>query len=164
MHEDVTRALVLSEEPSGELDARYVLFTERLGKVRARAKSTKKPTSKLVGHLQPGTFASVRLVETKGVQLVDALKLQAGRIPLPDLYYLEQLLPEGVPEPVLWKMLVKGELVWTAALRALGWDPAAATCTSCRRARPNVFHIGRQEFFCAACASRFGPDAVLLKY
>lgn len=164
MHEFVTRGVVLSMEPSGEFDARYSLFTEQFGRIRARAKSVRKPTSKLAGHLQPGNLVSARFVETKGLQLVDAVKARVALLDPLDLHILDRILPETVPEPAVWAMFARQTFSWPAVLTTLGWDARHATCAVCHAPRPTVFHPTRQDFFCATCASRFAPDEVLLKY
>ncbi len=81
MHEYVTKAVVLDKAThGGEVDARYSFFTERYGKIRAKAKSSRKIVSKLAGHLEPGTLASVRIIEQHGTQVIDALKI--ARVPI----------------------------------------------------------------------------------
>ena len=75
MVEYFTEALVLDKEDSGDLDARIILYTEDLGKITAKAKSVKRITSKLNGHLEPLNFIQVRLVEKNGFQIVDALTI-----------------------------------------------------------------------------------------
>jgi len=111
MQEYVTEAVVLDTVPSAELDVRVSLFTKKFGKLVARAKSVKKITSKLAGHLEPGNIIKIRLVEKKGLQLVDALKerevqsLSNSRelesdegghtMSPPDLYLLNQILHEA---------------------------------------------------------------------
>ena len=74
MQEYVTRAVVLDKETrGGHADARYSFFTERFGKVRAKATSSRKIVSKLAGHLEPGTLSAVRIIEQHGTRVVDAL-------------------------------------------------------------------------------------------
>ena len=168
MHEYVTEALVLAKEPLRDFDARYGFFTKRFVKLKGKATSARKPTSKLAGHLEPGTLATVRFVERNGgsgngAQIVDALKYGALGVPLADLGFLSQLLPDGEPEPDLWAELMRGPFSWEATLRILGWDPHDAVCENCNRGnKAAAFYVPRQEFFCASCASKLKPDTVLL--
>ncbi len=161
MQEYVTDAIVLKKDPLGDMDGRYTLFTKRFGRIMAKAKSSRKITSKLAPHLEPGIVAKVRFIETKGTQLIDALK--SGRVPLSlsDLHFLSQLLPDAEPEPALWELLTGENFNWTVALAILGWDPADAECVECGTKHPTYFYIARQEFYCHTHASKARKDAVL---
>lgn len=161
MQEYVTNALILRKDPLGDLDGRYTLFTQRFGKITGKAKSSRKITSKLAPHLEPGMISKVRVLETKGTQLIDALKTQRAAIAFKSLHLLSQLLPEGEPEPLLWTMIAEGDLSWGKVLGILGWDPESADCAVCGRATPGYFYIPRQEFYCNVCASKVRRDAVI---
>ena len=190
MQEYVTEAVVLDTVPSAELDVRVSLFTKKFGKLVARAKSVKKITSKLAGHLEPGNVVKIRLLGKKGFKLVDAPKEKEGSINPPDLYLLNQILHEAEPDHELWELLTGGAFRWHEALRILGWDPAAADCAGphtkrastpsaqdAHNARSGVgvghpstssgnkvtaFHIKTQEFYCSACASKVRRNEVIL--
>lgn len=161
MQEYVTDAIILRKDPLGDQDGRYTLFTKRFGKIVAKAKSSRKITSKLASHLEPGTVAKVRFIETKGTQLIDALKSARVALPLGDLHSLGQLMPDAEPEPALWELLSGGEFTWPAALGILGWDPEDAECVVCGEKKPSVFYITRQEFYCTTHASKARKDAVI---
>lgn len=162
MQEYVTDAIVLKKEPLGDQDGRYSLFTKRFGRVVGKAKSSRKITSKLASHLEPGTVTKVRFIETKGTQLIDALKWGRVEVPLAQLHVLNQLVPDADPEPALWELLINGGFTWRKALAILGWDPESAACAVCDAARPEYFYIARQEFYCRTHASKAPRDAVLL--
>lgn len=164
MQEYVTDAIVLKKDPLGDVDGRYTLFTKRFGRIMAKAKSSRKITSKLAPHLEPGIVAKVRFIETKGTQLIDALKSGHVELPLSDLHFLSQLLPDAEPEPALWELLTSKNFSWSAALAILGWDPADAECIACDTRPPSYFYITRQEFYCRThgnAASKARTDAVL---
>jgi recombinational DNA repair protein (RecF pathway) len=130
----------------------------------AKAKSSRKITSKLAPHLEPGIVAKVRFIETKGAQLIDALKSGQVTLSLADLHFLSQLLPDAEPEPALWELLTDGNFTWGAALAILGWDPTDAECATCGVHQPSYFYIARQEFYCrthGAAASKAHKDGVL---
>jgi recombinational DNA repair protein (RecF pathway) len=162
MQEYVTDAIVLRKDPLGDLDGRYTLFTKRFGKIVGKAKSSRKITSKLAPHLEPGIVAKVRFIEARGTQLIDALKSARVALPLGDLHFLSQLLPDAEPEPALWELLVHSdEWSWAKALGILGWDPEDAECVECGAKRPSHFYIARQEFYCRTHASKARRDAVI---
>lgn len=170
MQEYVTRAVVLDKETRNDADARYSFFTERYGKIAAKAKSSRKIVSKLAGHLEPGTLAAVRIIEQHGTQVVDALASSRVAVPLADLAALSRLLPEWQPEGELWEEL-RGEFSWRRTLAILGWDPQGAVCAQCNLTNRSARHFypARQEFFCQPCAaqiaahvSRFGRGELLL--
>ena len=153
MREYFTEAVVLAAEPSGDLDARFSLFTKQFGRLTGKAKSVRKITSKLAGHLQLGNHIQVRLVERNGLQIVDALKDSFLGISPPHLYFLNRLLAEGEPDLAIWHILISGDLRWPEILKALGWDPALASCARCGTSSLVWFSVSSQEFFCAGCAS-----------
>ncbi len=161
MQEYVTDAIVLRKDPLGDLDGRYTLFTKRFGKLVAKAKSSRKITSKLASHLEPGTLTKVRFIETKGTQLIDALKSGNISLPIGELYLLNQIVPDAEPEPALWDLLTRGAFAWAPALAIMGWDPEGAECVMCGAKKPRYFYITRQEFYCRTHASKARKDAVI---
>jgi len=160
MEEYVTDALVLLKEPSKENDSRYTLFTKRFGKISAKATSSRRITSKLAGHLEPGTMAKVRFIDKGSAQIVDALKSSRVDIPPGDLKLLGDLLPDMQADDELWSLLARPPFSWEAVLRTLGWDPRGALCALCNR-KATWFFIPRQEFLCDACVSKMGKSKVL---
>ena len=162
MQEYVANAIVLRKDPLRDLDGRYSLFTEQFGKVIGKTTSSRKITSKLAPHLEPGMVSRVRYIEQKGTQIVDALKVGRLAISLLDLHLLAELLPEGQREFDLWRSLLHNDFSWSATLKILGWDPEGALCAACGREKATTFLIRRQEFFCRSCASKLGREGVLL--
>jgi recombinational DNA repair protein (RecF pathway) len=154
MQEYVTNAIVLRKFPQGDLDGRYTLLTERYGKMTGKAKSSRKITSKLAPHLEPGTALRARFIEAHGTQIIDALKVGNAGLSLMDLQFLAMILPEGQPEKDIWQMLVSRRFSWAKALAALGWDPGEAVCASCGTRRGTHFLIARQDFFCDQCVRK----------
>lgn len=162
MQEYVAEAIILKKDALGDLDGRYTLFTKRFGKIIGKAKSSRKITSKLAPHLEPGTVAKVRFVEAKGIQLIDALKSDRATLSLDTLHALAQLLPDAEPEPALWELLDGGRFTWPRALAILGWDPANAECAVCGARPPEYFFTTHQEFYCHTHASKTHKGAVSL--
>lgn len=161
MQEYSSEAIVLSREPSGDLDLRASFFTKRYGKLYAKAKSARKITSKLSGHLNVGNLVQARFVEKGGRQVVDALKVSRIPIPPPQWHFLDLLLAEGEPDQGLWQMLVSGVFDWREVLKNLGWDPREAICALCRTQRPVSFHVFSQDFFCDACSLKSGEKELV---
>lgn len=157
MRDIITDALVLDKEEIADFDARLMLFTEKLGRVAARARSIRKITSKLAGHLEPFSFGKVRLVEGKGtengwsrLQVVDALKTKS-------LPHTQDIVPlviemtlEGHPDPRLWQTVEDGGGV-REILDALGFSPQFAYCEKCHTARPGYFCIRESAYYCKTC-------------
>ncbi len=164
MQEYVSEAIVLEKKTFGDCDSRYSIFTRRFGKMVAKAKSVRKITSKLAGHLEPGNIVRVRFIEKNGLQITDALKEEKLFISLMNLSLLSDLLPEGEPEVALWANCRAGVFVWRDILRTLGWDPEYATCVSCGSSDVSSFYIPSQEFFCGRCSSsKSGKNEIPLK-
>lgn len=160
MHEYQSEAVVLDAAPVGEADTRFSLFTERFGRIVARAKSARKITSKLTPHLQVGDVADVRIVEKNGLRLADALK--SRRLPHApnDLRMLNRMMHDAERDSGLWQTLQSPAYDWRAMLKLLGWDPTHASCIHCAR-RATAFLIGTQEFACNVHASKLPPSGVV---
>jgi len=164
MQEYTTTALVLDAEPAQEADMRVQLFTRDLGRVVCLVKAGRKPTAKLMPHLQPLTVAQVRLVEKKGVQLVDALSLQRLIQPTSsfreasELLAIAQLIMQQTalnqPDSELWELMVSGRLATRDFLRVLGFDPEHARCNQCRASAPQHFLLREAEYVCRNCFAR----------
>ena len=155
----MSNAIVLTKEPQGEHDARYALFTERFGKIVAKVKSSRRITSKLAGHLEPGTMTKVCFIDKGSAQIVDALKSSRADISPKDLSSLRDLLPDMQVDAELWSCLAYQPFSWASVLRVLGWDPRGAFCALCHRPAA-WFFIPRQEFFCDACVLKMGRNKV----
>lgn len=151
MREYFSEAVVLHREPAGEFDFRISLFTKRYGKILARARSARKIISKLSGHLLPGKLLDVRLVEQKGLQVVDALSSRILPMKCFDLYFLHNILPEWEREPAIWEMLETDTFSWLRALQILGWAGEHNYCMRCGTAKADFFYAESQELFCKNC-------------
>jgi len=170
MQEYVTDAIVLEKEPLRDFDARYFFFTKRFGKMAGKATSARKITSKLAGHLEPGSMAKVRFVHRSGgngngngaPQIADALKYGKLAASSANLHFLNALLPGGETDAALWNELTGKEFSWMRILRILGWDPEEAGCEGCGKNEAAAFYIPKQEFFCASCALKLDRNELLL--
>jgi DNA repair protein RecO len=176
MKELLTKAWVLDRIPAGEADELVTLYTEVFGKVRARAKSIRKITSKVSAHLQPLALTQVRLIHRKGPQdgfaVLDALaensevELRKKLIPIARL--LRDMTDEWEQDPHLWEFIKK---LHTHAmpeadanrhiLSLLGFDAEHAACAFCNGAPVAGFIPRRHEFVCEKCASRIHEKEVL---
>lgn len=63
--EHYTSAIVLSRRDVREHDRLISLYTEHLGKITAMARGVRRPTSKMVGHLEPFALITVKMVNSK---------------------------------------------------------------------------------------------------
>ena len=142
MVEYYTKALVLGRTPRGDIDGTLTLYTKELGRVSAKAKSLRKLTSKLSGHLIPGRLANVRIVEMGGdtKQVVDALSLpsKASQEFLKFLDFIRQMAPIGMPDLHLWHELeraaIRGTIdkdTYKRIISIMGYDAKNAICDNC---------------------------------
>ncbi|MEE8131512.1 MAG: recombination protein O N-terminal domain-containing protein [Candidatus Paceibacterota bacterium] len=179
MTEYFTEAVVLDKKESGDFDTLISLYTKDLGKVVAKAKSIRKITSKLAGHLEPLNFVRVRLIEKNGFQVVDALaprqrkKSRASIENFSKLLTLLQFIKETTfelqPDPYFWleirKILIsdfEGKTVYRNLLKILGFDPEFASCHRCSSKIVNYFYKTDQVFFCKKCSGKIPKDEVIL--
>lgn len=162
--EYLTEAVVLEKEALDELDLKITLYSQSLGKVRAKAKSARKMTSKLAGHLEPLNLVKIRLVQKNGFQIADALKfgrLNSDKLQLLNL--VNGMVPDQEPDQELW-LLVKNSAARPAdILRHLGFDPAFANCAVCGRSKPEYFNLAESLYWCDLCHSRSGAEGKFVK-
>ncbi len=152
---------MLDNEDLGDFDARIYLYTRDFGKISSKARSIRKITSKLAGHLQPLNIVQARLVNKDGilanVRLVDALKV--GQLPrtartISILNLIKELSAEGQSDPELWDAIHSGGkdgLTGVLVLSLLGFNPDLAVCQLCGGRQPANFVYRNLDYFCSAC-------------
>lgn len=184
MIEYFTEALVLDTEDAGELDKSIYLYTKELGKVKAKAKSIRKITSKLAAHLQPLSFVKIRLVEKNGFQITDALTI--GRIKISQqapleipfltgqalavLQFIKEMTFELQPDKNLWLLIKKifqdlrdnKKISYQPLLKALGFASDFARCNVCASKFIPYFSKTEQVFLCRRCALKVPQDELIL--
>lgn len=160
-----TRALLLKRVEYGDADLVLTLFTEKLGRVSALARSARKSRRRFSGALEPLHTLELRLedrprnelsllrearIVTARTALVQSLERMkaAGRA----LGWVRSAAPAHTPEPELWAALeslldelaTKGEIDANAALAAsglrlvtaLGWGLDFERCVRCGKPCP----------------------------
>jgi len=184
MLELTTEAIVLKKEDLGEHDSRVFLYTKDLGRIAAKATSSRKITSKLASHLEPLGHVNVRLVskkdvfDSRGFQLVDALIIEnygsrsEGGDSLRQLLKVGDLLavsaPEGIPDLELWDFLNKvlAESLGLSVkemLKFLGFDSQFSSCEFCLKTSPEYFYPIGNLFVCRHCShSRSSKENFIL--
>lgn len=117
MRELQTAAVILRTTDVFDADRSFLLFTRNFGKIRARAKGVRKPTSRLTGHLLAYLPTEVNMVETGGWHLITkAHIMEVGSYPTDSLSFLQYaelvaeavdfLMVEGEAHPELYDGLV----------------------------------------------------------
>ncbi len=141
--EYLTYGLILQRDEGSQSDAWLHIYTRDFGRIVAVAKSLRKITSKLSGHLLPGKLVSVRIVERNngGWQAVDAVSL--GFLPssaesLKFLRFLKEVTPLNESDPEVWKKAlaavesggIKRE-VYGSFLDTMGLGASLSKCANC---------------------------------
>jgi DNA repair protein RecO len=168
MIEVFTKGLVLDKEIDDK-DGLFTIFTETLGKVRGRATSSRKITSKLAAHLEPGCFSAIRLVQKtsgNGFRVIDALiekKMLLSETP-EILFLADKMTAPGQPDQRMFACLKKlaaaGEISsgWKREILTIaGFDPAGASCDLCGSESFAYFSSRDIMFLCEQCLKR-NPD------
>jgi len=121
MREKKTEAVILDTSVVFDSDRLYLLFTREFGKLRARARGVRRPSSRLAGHLLPYLPCQMELVETGDFFLIVQAQLlsqytSTGGYPENSLLFLESAarLAEALdvlfvardPHPVIYDGLV----------------------------------------------------------
>jgi len=71
----LTRGLVLKNAPFGEADLLVSLYSREFGKIRALAKGSRKPTSRMVGHLEPLTILDLSLFRGRNLDTINQAQI-----------------------------------------------------------------------------------------
>lgn len=165
MYEKCLDAIVIDREDAGEADSYVFLYTQELGKIKTKAKSVRKITSRLAAHLQPGDLSRVRLVgkseDSKFFQLVDALVVKRLGLPLDILQFVKDLTLDNEPDEKLWNVFLSGDAGKRRILQVLGWDPEHAWCSYCDLKTVRYFSETSQSFACHSCIRRVDQNEVL---
>lgn len=102
MREKKTEAIILDSRDIFDADRSLLLFTKNFGKIRARAKGVRRPTSRLTGHLLIYLPTQLELVETGEWYLITQANLrqspQGNTYPADSLSFLKQaaILAEAI--------------------------------------------------------------------
>lgn len=116
MREQKTEAIILATTDVFDADRSYLLFTREFGKVRARAKGVRRPTSRLTGHLLSFLPTELELVAHGSFFLIVKAHMPTGSAyPEDSLSYLRyaEQLAEGIdkltvdqePHPAIYDAL-----------------------------------------------------------
>ncbi len=173
MIEYLTNALVLEAEDSGEFDKIIYLYSKDLGKVRAKAKSARKITSKLAGHLQPLNFVKIRLVEKNGLQITDALvldRVKISEVALAVLDFIKEMTYEFQRDKNLWLLIKKTfqdlknnkKISYKPLLKGLGFAFDFSCCHVCGAKSVAYFSKSEQVFLCDKCALKVDKNELVL--
>ncbi|MDD4931553.1 MAG: recombination protein O N-terminal domain-containing protein [Candidatus Colwellbacteria bacterium] len=174
MIENSTWGVILDRINDNGLDTEYSIFTWDLGKVKAKATSVRKITSKLAGHLEPGTLARLRLVQKAidgNYKIAESLIDERTKDPraMSALLFVDRMTPILQTDIHLFaflKALVSGEEEGSEAshyrkvLSILGFDPEHAICSICGEDKIAYFIPQDIMFLCHQCLrkTRKGPD------
>ncbi|KKT22478.1 MAG: repair protein RecO protein [Parcubacteria group bacterium GW2011_GWB1_43_8b] len=174
MREYYTPAVVLGTNPRNEKDAQIILYTKDLGRVSAIAKSIRKITSKLAGHMKVGALVNVRLVEAGGsYQLIDGLSLKApcgGGDHLKLVSFLEDVIPQGQPDIQMWYAISEifdsctiTPRIYRYLLQLMGFVAGSVEvpiCRGCKGKSGQVVYFYAPDiiFLCSSCLSRVHID------
>ena len=154
-----TEALVLKSTPLGEAGLIVTLYSRDEGEIRAAVRGIRRPTSKLVGHLEPLTRVELALARPRleGIDTITQVEILEGFGALKGCLealsrglYLAELVDrfgtEGSANPELYSLLVQAlrtlEESWDSGLnlryfelhllKVSGFMPELYRCVECR--------------------------------
>ena len=154
MREYSTDAVVLGVGERNGYDRFVDLYTEEIGRVRARVVAGRKITSKLSPHLSLGNFISSRLVYKNQFTLADALvqRVFSGSDILGGLSLVNSLAPVMFPDLQIWDLLrqglYNGRCDHKVFLSAFGYDATYSSCDLCGANEVKLFFLPDQMFLC----------------
>ncbi len=184
-----TEAVVLKSTPVGEGGLIVTLYSKDTGKLRAVVRGARKPTSKMVGHLEPLNRVQLALARaghggldtvTQGQVLESFATLKASLEPLSRAIYLAELIDgfgtEGSPSPELYALLVDTLRVLDGShrdeltlryfelhlLNLSGFMPELYRCVECREELSPGLHRFTPEAGGALCLRCTPPRARIM--
>ncbi|MFA5375062.1 MAG: DNA repair protein RecO [Dehalococcoidia bacterium] len=177
-----TEAIVLKRIILGEADKILVLYTPNLGKISAIAKGSRRPKSKLSGHLELLTHCRMMLARGQNLDVISQSETISGFMPLRDdlwrtslaLYAAElvdQLTEEHIDNYPVYALLLEtlhrlsegdnGELTLRYfelhLLAHLGYKPEMHECLRCKaqiQPKENYFSISDGGMLCPNCRKK----------
>jgi DNA repair protein RecO (recombination protein O) len=182
-----TEAIVLKTTPLGEADSLVILYTPGLGKLRAVAKGVRRPTSRLVGHLEPLTCVELALARGQNLDIITQAQVLESFGPLKahltgasQGIYIAELVDgfgtEGSANPPLYSLLLDTlrflshspgvELALRyfelKLLQLSGFMPELHRCVECRREPPPGQHRFSPDTGGVLCTSCSPPGCLIL--
>jgi len=168
MFEYTTDAIVLDKEESGDYDAVVHLYTKDLGKIRTKAKSMRKITSRLSAHLEPGLVATVRIIgrdpmasNRPSFQLVDGLAQKKLFADYGFLGLVKAMTTDLQEDARLWEFLLAGNPDKKQLFQILGFG-GVLRCGMCGARDANCVYGTDSLFLCGFCSSNIANN--LLTY
>lgn len=182
------RGIVLRRRDLGEADRIITIFTAERGKLRIVAKGTRRPSSKMAGHLEPFCATRLLVARARNLDIISQAEtiehfsaLRASETAIATAGYLAELIDALMPEDQAHESVY--ELTYAALrllsedhdprlvthifemglLRQLGYRPELVTCVMCGAEIlpvPNGFALDG-GVICPNCL-RVRPDAVTL--
>jgi len=174
-----TEAIIVKRIKLGEADRILTLYTPDLGKLKAVAKGTRRPKSKLGGHVELITHSLLMLAQGRNLDIITQAQTIDNFLPLKDdlervscgLYILELIdsfTAERIKNRCLFNLLLDtlhqlsqgkdGEIVLRYfelhLLDHLGYRPQLQRCTSCDlplRPIANFFSPSQGGVLCPEC-------------
>ena len=156
-----TPGIILTSFDSGEADRIFVVFTELFGKVRLRAVSERKITSKLRGGLLSCTVVNLEFIQGKGGRTLTAAEVETTysnitkdlrrlRTAFSIFHSMDVLLGEEQEEQSVWRLmmdsmgvlnektldvrtlnLIPYHFLWNI-VSLIGYKPHLNSCVSCQ--------------------------------
>jgi DNA repair protein RecO (recombination protein O) len=177
-----TEAIVLGKTRLGEADSLLTLFTPYRGKLKAVAKGSERPQSKLSGHVQLLSYSSMLLAQGQSLDIITQSQVQESFLPLQqDLWrlssalYAAELVDRFTPEQLECRplfLLLLDTLRWLCEARKeelalryfelhllehLGYRPQLRRCVGCRSpltSPPYYFSPAAGGVLCSPCRRR----------
>ena len=181
-----SEGIVLRSMALGEADLLMTLYTKETGKLRAMARGVRKPTSRLVGHLEPLTRIELALARGRGLDVVTQAQVLESFSDLKDHLtsvssglYLAELVDgfgaEGSANPELYFLLIEAlrsleegpglELVLRYfelhLLKSSGFSPELYHCVKCRRLIVEGEHLFSPDLGGTLCSQCIPTDVLI---
>ncbi len=178
MNEHITEALVLKTKTWANKNKQISLYTKDLGRLKVKAISGGKTTSKLSPHLDVLNLSTVRLINKNNFLIADALtKDRFEKVRESEDYIsqglktvslIDEITPFNMVDNRLWYYLIssfkKARFNDKELLKILGYDPTLAKCMICDKKDVKYFVVSEQDYVCEKCEGKINnEDKFLIK-
>lgn len=176
-----TKGFVIKKEDLGEADRILTIYTDKLGKVRAKAKGVRWINSKLAGQLEEFNLVNFVLVKGKGGEIITSARVQKYLSNIPKNFYtiglafygcelINLLIPSLEPDLKIFNLLFgfldklnskqkdlnkETHIFALRLLGLLGYLPEFTFCSDCKKriTGPGYLDLGGSKIFCSNCLS-----------
>jgi DNA repair protein RecO (recombination protein O) len=164
-----TPAIILNRGDWREADSRVIVYTEKFGKRSLLARGTKKPASKLAGHIEPCSLADILVLNGKNREYLGAAIIRQAYFNIKNdlnalyfagqaLAWINSIVKEAASDPALFYLLKTSlEQLNQSSRQALDKASGAVWLLSFKVRALAILGYQPELFHCLSCQETITP-------